>query len=121
MAYIITHKWTEEAWGRPVDMHEHELITDENEVADLLVERINDEGIENVLVGSVTVFTVDDYSEEEIEIDCGDWLDIDSLYEWHESFTDEEFEKEFVTNGEEHIPEEILYARLGVLSPRARK
>jgi len=68
-------------------VEETELMCDEEEVYYLIAEIIQDEGI----VPSV-VSGIDDYTEEDIEVEVNDWIDdsvVDKLNEWIEEKSEE--------------------------------
>lgn len=129
MAYVRTWTEKEEAWGAPAYRIESELHATEEEVADLLVDSIIDEGVDNVIVmatdyrgekyPSATVTTIDDYTEEDIEIEVIDMVDIKHLYEWWDTMTEEEYEAwEAQSEDKKRID---LCAALGILTPEARQ
>lgn len=121
MAYIQTDTWTEEAWGRPVTMYDSELHASDEEVADILVEQIIANGLSYTMenLEYKTITTLDDYTDEDIEIDTADFIDIKALEDWYESMTEEEAE---AWEEKPDVTKEIdLYAAIGVLSPEARR
>lgn len=122
MAYIQTTRYSVMD-GEPQlgYMYESELIADDEEIADILVDKIIDDGLSCTMEHSEhkTVTTYDDYSEEEIEIDTADFLDIKALEGWYDSMTEEEAE---AWDGKQEVMKEIdLYAVLGMLRPLSRK
>ena len=128
MAYVRTWTEKEEAWGAPAYRTESELHATEEEVADLLVDRIIDEGVDNVIVmatdyrgekyPSATVATIDDYTDEQIEIEVIDMVDIKHLSNWWDAMTEEEYEAWEAQS--EHNKRIDLYSALGVLTPTLR-
>jgi predicted house-cleaning noncanonical NTP pyrophosphatase (MazG superfamily) len=68
---------------------ECELIADQSEVLDLIAEAIEDSG-----EFPICVYGIDDYSDEQIELEVNDWVDdtlIEEMNQWLEDRGDENF------------------------------
>lgn len=130
MAYVREWKEKEECWGAPCYRVERELMADEEEIADLLVDKVLDVGIDDVVCYSrsytskelyitAPLSTIDDYTEEDIEIDAAEFVDVQHMYSVLTNMDEEDYNKW------ESQPDETkridLYAMLGVLTPESRR
>ena len=124
MASIRTFREREVCWGAPCTRLETEVDATEEEIADLLVEAILEDGLIEVVTykydkeadritdKSAWVTTIDDFTEEQIDIDASEFVDLDLLVD---------LVREMEETPDTLEPTELeIYAMIGVLPPQIR-